>query len=63
MGQKAQATLKRLANCRQKVAQVLMGDETFPRILDWQSLRAKGHSLVGVAICESGLIRGVKSLP
>jgi len=59
VGQKAQATLKRIANCRQKVAQVLMGDETFPRILDWQSLRAKGHSL-GVAICESGLIRGVK---
>lgn len=58
-GQKAQATLTRIANCRQKVAQVLMGDETFPRILDWQSLRAKGHSL-GVAICESGLIRGVK---
>jgi hypothetical protein len=59
IGQKAQATLKRIANCRQKVAQVLMGDETFPRILDWQSLRAKGHSL-GVAICETGLIRGVK---
>jgi hypothetical protein len=59
VGQKAQATLKRIGNCRQKVAQVLMGDETFPRILDWQSLRAKGHSL-GVAICESGLIRGVK---
>jgi hypothetical protein len=59
VGQKAQATLKRIADCRQKVAQVLMGDETFPRILDWQSLRAKGHSL-GVAICESGLIRGVK---
>jgi hypothetical protein len=59
VGQKAQATLKRIANCRQKVAQVLMGDETFPRILDWQSLRAKGHSL-GVAICEIGLIRGVK---
>lgn len=59
VGQKAQATLKRIANCRQKIAQVLMGDETFPHILDWQSLRAKGHSL-GVAICESGLIRGVK---
>lgn len=57
-GQKAQATLTRIANCRQKMAQVLMGDETFPRILDWESLRAKGHSL-GVAICESGLIRGV----
>jgi len=37
------------------------GDETFPRILDWQSLRAKGHSL-GVAICENGLIRGGKVL-
>ena len=59
VGQKAQATLKRIANCRQKIAQVLMGDETFPHILDWQSLRAKGHSL-GVAVCESGLIRGVK---
>ena len=59
VGQKAQATLKRIANCRQKVAHVLMGDETFPHILDWQSIRAKGHSL-GVAICECGLIRGVK---
>lgn len=59
VGQQAQATLQRLANCRQKVAHVLMGDETFPRILDWQALRAKGHSL-GVALCESGLIRGVK---
>jgi len=59
VGQKAQATLQRLGHCRQKVAQVLMGDETFPRILDWQALRAKGHSL-GVAICEFGLIRGVK---
>jgi len=59
VGQKAQAVLKRIANCRQKVAHVLMGDETFPRILDWQSLRAKGHSL-GVAICEFGLIRGVR---
>ena len=58
-GQPAQATLKQIAACRQKVAKVLMGDETFPHILDWQSLRAKGHSL-GVAICESGLIRGVK---
>jgi hypothetical protein len=58
-GQKAQATLQRLAHCRQKVAHVLMGDETFPRILDWQTLRAKGHRL-GVAICEFGLIRGVK---
>jgi len=58
-GQQAQATLKRMANCRQKGAKVLMGDETFPHILDWQSLRAKGHSL-GVAICENGLIRGVK---
>ena len=59
VGQKAQAALHRLADCRQKVAQVLLGDETFPRIIDWQTLRAKGHSL-GVAICESGLIRGVK---
>jgi hypothetical protein len=59
VGQNAQATLQRLGRCRQKAAQILMGDETFPRILDWQALRAKGHSL-GVAICEFGLIRGVK---
>ena len=59
VGQKAQATLQRLGHCRQKAARILMGDETFPRILDWQTLRAKGHSL-GVAICEFGLIRGVK---
>lgn len=58
-GKKAQTVLNRIANCRQKVAKVLMGDETFPRILDWQATRAKGHS-IGVAICESGLIRGVK---
>jgi len=58
-GQKAQAVLNRIGNCRQKVAQVLMGDETFPHILDWQATRAKGHS-IGVAICEFGLIRGVK---
>ena len=32
IGQKAQATLKRIAHCRQKVARILMGDETFPRI-------------------------------
>jgi hypothetical protein len=58
-GQKAQTILNRIGNCRQKVAQVLMGDETFPRILDWQATRAKGHS-IGVAIYEFGLIRGVK---
>jgi hypothetical protein len=34
IGQKAQATLKRMTNCRQKVSHVLMGDETFPHILD-----------------------------
>ena len=61
VGQKAQATLARLKDCRQKVAHVLMGDETFPRIVDGQALRAKAHS-VGVAICESGLIRGVKAV-
>lgn len=61
VSQKAQATLARLRDCRQKAARVLMGDETFPRIVDGQALRAKAHS-VGVAICESGLIRGVKAV-
>jgi len=55
-GQMAQATLARLKDCRQKAARVLRGDETFPRIVDGQALRAKAHS-VGVAICESGLTR------
>jgi hypothetical protein len=61
VGQKAQATLARLKDCRQKAAHILMGDETFPRIVDGQALRAKAHS-VGVAMCESGLIRGVKAV-
>ena len=61
VGQQAQTTLSRLKDCRQKTAQVLMGDETFPRIVDGHALRTKAHS-VGVAICESGLIRGVKAV-
>lgn len=61
VGQQAQATLARLKDCRQKAAHILMGDETFPRIVDGHALRAKAHS-VGVAICESGLIRGVKAV-
>ena len=61
VGRKAQSTLARLKDCRQKAARVLMGDETFPRIVDGQALRAKAHS-VGVVICESGLIRGVKAV-
>ena len=61
VGQRATGVLARLSSCRQNVARVLMGDETFPKILDRQALRASAKS-VGVVICEFGLIRGVKSI-
>lgn len=61
LGQRAKEVISRLADCRQKVARILMGDETFPKIIDRDALRAKAKSL-GVVICEFGLIRGVKSV-
>lgn len=61
VGQKAKEIISRLADCRQKAALILMSDETFPKIIDRDALRAKAKSL-GVAICEFGLIRGVKSV-
>lgn len=61
LGQRAKAVISKLAHCRQKVARVLMGDETFPKIIDRDALRAKAKS-VGIVICEFGLIRGVKSV-
>ncbi len=61
VGQRAKEVIGRLADCRQKAAHILMGDETFPKIIDRDALRAKAKSL-GVVICEFGLIRGVKSV-
>ena len=61
VGKRAKEVIGKLADCRQKAARILMGDETFPKIIDRDALRAKAKS-VGVVICEFGLIRGVKSV-
>jgi DNA-directed RNA polymerase subunit RPC12/RpoP len=55
IGQQAQAVLERLKDCRQKAARFLLFDETFPK------LGKRAYSL-GVIICESGLIRSVRTL-
>jgi len=55
VGQRAQRVLARLSMCRQKVAHFLLYDETFPK------LGQRAYSL-GVVICESGLIRSVRSI-
>lgn len=55
VGQRAAEVLAKLNQCRQAVAQILLFDETFPK------LKARSYSL-GVAICEHGLIRSVRCL-
>ena len=55
VGQRAQSVLNRLSQCRQKVAQCLLFDETFPK------LSQRVYSL-GVGICEHGLIRSVRCI-
>jgi hypothetical protein len=55
VGKRAQAVLERLSACRQKVAHFLLYDETFPK------LGQRAYSL-GVVICESGLIRSVRTI-
>ncbi len=55
VGQRAQGVLQRLSQCRQRGAQFLMYDETFPK------LKQRCYSL-GVAICEFGLIRSVRCI-
>jgi hypothetical protein len=55
IGQRAQAVLERLSDCRQKVARFLLFDETFPKL-------GKRAYRLGVAICEHGLIRSVRTL-
>ncbi len=61
IGERAKEVIGKLGDCRQKAAHILMGDETFPKIIDHDALRAKAKSL-GVVICDFGLIRGVKSV-
>ena len=55
IGQRANVVLERLSACRQKVAHFLLYDETFPK------LGKRAYSL-GVAICEYGLIRSVRTI-
>ena len=54
IGAKARDVLQRLKDCPQKIAKVMMGDETFPKII------GKGLSYgksLAVVICENGVIR------
>jgi hypothetical protein len=55
VGQRAQGVLNKLSRCRQKVAQFLMYDETFPKM-------CKRVYSLGVGICEHGLIRSVRCI-
>jgi hypothetical protein len=53
--QRAQSVLSKLSQCRQKAAQFLLFDETFPK------MKQRLYSL-GVSICEYGLIRSVRCI-
>ncbi len=55
VGQRAEAALARLSECRQAVARFLLYDETYPK------MQKRAYSL-GVAICEHGLIRSVRCI-
>jgi len=54
--QNASNKMKRINHCNQKKADVLMFDETFPKAT------GKGCINLGVAACEHGLIRMVKTI-
>ena len=55
IGQDALGVLDKLKHCRQKAAQFLLYDETFPKM-------SKRLYSLGVAICEHGLIRSVSCI-
>jgi hypothetical protein len=55
IGQRSRSVLDKLSQCRQKVAQFLLYDETFPKM-------SKHVYSLGVAICEQGLIRSVRCI-
>lgn len=55
VGQRAEAALARLSQCRQTLARFLMFDETFPK------MARRAYSL-GITICEHGLIRSVRCI-
>ena len=55
VGKEALSVLDKLRNCRQRVAEFLLYDETFPKM-------SKHVYSLGVAICENGLIRSVRCI-
>lgn len=54
-GQRAQAVLARLGECRQRAARFLLFDETFPKL-------GKRIYSLGVVICAHGLIRSIRTI-
>jgi len=58
-GAKARKVMEKLSECRQKVANIMLGDETFPKIIGKGKAYAKS---VAVVICEYGVIRVVKAV-
>lgn len=59
LGSNARKILEKLSQCPQKVAKVMLGDETFPKVIGRGKAFAKS---VAVVICENGLIRAVKAV-
>lgn len=55
VGKEALGVLNKLKQCRQRVAEFLLYDETFPKM-------SKHLYSLGVAICEQGLIRSVRCI-
>ena len=55
VGKEALSVLDKLKDCRQRVAEFLLYDETFPKM-------SKRVYSLGVAICENGLIRSVRCI-
>lgn len=55
VGKEALSVLDKLKDCRQRVAEFLLYDETFPKM-------SKHLYSLGVAICENGLIRSVRCI-
>lgn len=59
IGSRAQGVMERLSRCRQRIAAVMMGDETFPKVIGKGKAYAKS---IAIVICEHGLIRTVKAV-
>lgn len=55
VGKEALGVLDKLKHCRQRVAEFLLYDETFPKM-------SKHLYSLGVAICENGLIRSLRCI-